>query len=150
APPASVSLLSPSVPKDLETICMKCLEKSPVRRYPSARALADDLGRFLKGEPIEARPITRLQRLGRWCVRRPLVAGLTGSLIAVFGLGLLGVLAELGRAERAERRSRERLLDAYLAQAKAARQTLQAGRRSEILEAIRGAARIRPTGELRN
>jgi WD40 repeat protein/serine/threonine protein kinase len=72
--------LEAGIPRDLESICLKCLEKQPSRRYASARELADDLNRFLRHEPTDARPITRVHRLGRWCRRRPLIAGLSASV----------------------------------------------------------------------
>ncbi len=72
------------VPTDLEVICLKCLEKTPANRYPSAGALADDLQKFLKGEPIWARPISSVARLGKWCRRNPVRA--TVAVAAVMGL----------------------------------------------------------------
>jgi eukaryotic-like serine/threonine-protein kinase len=77
--------LIPSIPRDIETICLKCLEKQPDRRYASAAALAADLRRFLTGEPIEARPVTRLERAVKWARRKP-------PLAAAYTLGLLAVL----------------------------------------------------------
>ena len=83
--------LNSTIPRDLETICLKCLEKSPERRYPTAGATAADLRRWLNKEPIQARPIGRLQRSVRWCQRRPAIAAMLATVIVVTVLGFTGV-----------------------------------------------------------
>lgn len=73
--PVPPSRLTPSTPRDLETICLKCLHKDPARRYPTAEAVADDLGRWLKNEPIAARPVGPIERVMKWARRRPALSG---------------------------------------------------------------------------
>jgi serine/threonine-protein kinase len=83
--------LAPKCPRNLETICLKCLEKSPRNRYASARELAEDLDRFLNDEPILARPIGPLGRFSRWCSRQPAFATTVIGL-SVFYLNHLALL----------------------------------------------------------
>ncbi|MDA1055325.1 MAG: protein kinase, partial [Planctomycetota bacterium] len=88
--PPSPRKLNSSAPRDLETICLKCLAKEPAKRYESGLSLARDLERFLIGEPIQARPVGRLERTTRWCRRHPQVA----SLMAVTAM-LLAAIASV-------------------------------------------------------
>ena len=80
--PLTPSKLQRNTPPDLETICMKCLEKDPSRRYPTAEALADDLRRFLDGRPILARPSPSWEKAAKWARRHP---GLARALAASRG-----------------------------------------------------------------
>jgi WD40 repeat protein len=83
--------LRPQVPRDLETICLKCLNKEPHRRYVTALALADDLRNYRRGAPIHARPVGPLERGWKWARRRPLSAGLAVGILLVAVLGFAGV-----------------------------------------------------------
>jgi serine/threonine protein kinase/tetratricopeptide (TPR) repeat protein len=94
--PVPPSRFQPNLPRDLETICLKCLEKEPRKRYASAQDLADDLRRFLSGEGILARPISPVRRAGRWVIRhKALSAAVAGLALAVVGgLAAYGIDAE--------------------------------------------------------
>jgi hypothetical protein len=100
--PVPPSRLNPRVPRDLETVCLKCLRKEPHRRYASAAALAGDLRRYLLGQVVVARPVGPLERVGKWLRRNPAVAGLSAA--AVLAL-LAGTAASLRFAVEAGRQA---------------------------------------------
>ncbi|HEV3338893.1 MAG TPA: protein kinase, partial [Pirellulales bacterium] len=97
--PVSPRRLQPQIPRDLETICLKCLEKEPAARYASAAALADDLHNFLHHVPIRARPITFWERVWKWAKRRPAVAALSVALALVALAAVAAVTWQWQRAE---------------------------------------------------
>ena len=109
--------LQPGIDRDLETICLKCLQKSPSQRYASADAFASDLDRYLQGHPIEARPVPLWERTWRWCRRRPAVAALLTLLLV---LAIAGPWTAVVQARL--RREAEEHRQAALASAKEARE----------------------------
>jgi WD40 repeat protein/serine/threonine protein kinase len=115
--PVRPSAINPSVDRDLDTICLKCLEKEPNRRYPSALALAEDLERWLDGKPIIARPVGRLEHAWRWCKRNALAAWLIALSLLLLGIVTVGLAVSvvLITAQRNEAlRQRERALQGEL------------------------------------
>jgi serine/threonine protein kinase len=111
--------INDKIPRDLETVCLKAMTKAPGRRYARAGELAEDLRRYLRGEPVQARPVGRVERLGRWCRRNPLVAGLLGavalSLVAGAGFSVAFALQANAKAEDArqsERRAHDKAEEA--------------------------------------
>lgn len=111
AEPVSPRRLNPVVPKDLETICLKCLEKDPRRRYLGANALADDLRRWKNQEPITARPVGRIGCLIRWARRKPTLAAVSAALIAVAIVSTLAIAWQYRSTVMAQRA----LIDAHIA-----------------------------------
>ncbi len=109
--PPAPSKLAPDVPRDLETICLKCLEKEARKRYATAGALADDLDRYLAGRPIAARPVSTIERAWKWARRRPGTAGLLGTTALAILVALFGITTMWHRAnERADREHDARTL----------------------------------------
>jgi serine/threonine-protein kinase len=121
--PTPPSRWNAQVPRDLETICLKCLQKSPARRYASAQDLADDLHRFLDGKPVLARPVGQFVRVAKWARRQPTLATLLAVLLVALATGvvagaILWQQAGLREVEARHRRARAReLLDAAMEQA---------------------------------
>ncbi len=162
--PPPPRLLNPTVPRDLETLCLKCLEKNPARRYASAEALRDDLDRFLRDEPLFARPVGRADKTFRWCRRKPALAAVSALAVALLLTLAIGGPITAWRIERAREaaeaarleaqaatgRTREQLREALLARSYATRLTGKEGQRRDALAAADAAARIRPGLDARN
>jgi serine/threonine-protein kinase len=112
--PLAPTRLQPGLPRDLETICLKCLQKDTHQRYASALALAEDLRRFLSDEPILARPVPAWERAMRWCVRNPRVAALLGAvafLLVTVAVGSLAAAWKISQEkEKAEQNAQAEIL----------------------------------------
>lgn len=138
--PIATRVLNDSVPIDLETICLKCLEKDARNRYASADELASELHRFRNGEPIRARPISIPNRLWRWCKRRKLVAASAGIAMAATIIGFVGITTFWVRAEEESRRAKLASENETKAREQADQQLLvaQGALARSLIEKVRG------------
>jgi WD40 repeat protein/tetratricopeptide (TPR) repeat protein len=120
--PARPRALDGRIPRDLETIVLKASDKDPTRRYQTAEALAEDLRRFLADEPIQARQLSPVERLGRWCRRNPVVAALAAAvcLSLLLGTGIAALFAIQAQAN--EKRAQQNALEASANEGKALKQ----------------------------
>src|SRR5262249_6535069 len=112
--PVPPSRLQPGLPRDLETICLKCLQKEPLKRYDCALALADDLRRFLEGKPILARPVGYGERVWRWAKRNPGLASLSGVALSLLLTVVVGSIVAFFVIRAARDEAVQRLIERYV------------------------------------
>lgn len=139
--------LVPKLARDLETICLRCLERDHTKRYESAADVAAELNRFQNSEPIEARPITKLERGWRWCQRRPLISGLAASTLLSLTVGLIGISYFYFIAEQRGDQARRSL---YRAQMNLISTTLRNGDVTAVREQLDRIATNAEMASLRN
>jgi serine/threonine protein kinase len=133
--PVSPRKRNDRVPRELETICLKALAKEPGRRYQSAQELADDLWRWLVGEPIRARPVGPIGKLGKWCRRKPALAGLAASLLVAVTSGFAGVTWQWLRANQLRLTAETNQARAEQKEAEAAANLQEADQQRQLVQA---------------
>ncbi len=148
-PPVSPRKIDPRIPRDLETIVLKCLAKDPAERYASAEELAEDVRRFLADRPIRARRSTWREQTWRWCRRNPAVATLLAAVALLLTVTAISATIfswrlswALGQARDAEREGKRKLFESYISEADAMRRSGRAGQRFGTLRRIREALAI--------
>ena len=141
--PVAPRHLNPTVPPDLETICLHALHKDPARRYATAGEMADDLSRYLAAQPVRARPLGRLGRASRWGRRHPAITLLLALVVLLISSLVTGSLVFARRQERLEHRAM------LLVRARAGRETGISGSRTAALAALGEAWAIKPSSEIR-
>ncbi|MBS0262933.1 MAG: protein kinase, partial [Planctomycetes bacterium] len=143
--PTRLRSIDPSIPRDLETIVQTAMSRDPDRRYRSADEFATDLGRFLAGEPISARPVSRVERAWMWGRRNPLVAGLLASiaLVLLVGLGISALFALQASAEAHKAKQQESLALLARNDAEARKNQARASEQLAVEERIRAQAATR-------
>src|SRR3989454_1070680 len=129
----SPRLLNSSVPPDLDTICVKCLQKEPSRRYQTAQELVNELNHFLRDEPIKARPVGRFEKAWRWCRRKPAVASLGGATILLLLALAIGSPIAAFRINRERQRAELNLYGASMNLAQQAWEQNNIGRLRQLL-----------------
>jgi WD40 repeat protein len=139
-----------TIPRDLESICAKAMAKEPERRYLHAREFADDLRRFLDGEPVAARPVGGAERLARWCLRNRMLAASLGAAAALLASVAVTTTVSTIRLRREKTATRENLRASYIAEGRARRVTTRPGRHFDSMRAFANAAAIRSSADLRD
>jgi serine/threonine protein kinase len=167
--PVSPRQLNATIPLDIETIALKCLEKPADRRYTSAQDLAEELDRFLNGKPIHARPVSRSEHLWRWCRRNPVVSALAAAVFAALTCGIIGTtigllgesrqreLAEQSRnaAQHQEQEANKQAavaeaVNRFFAEVLSSANPEKLGQRATVLDAVMSAAKELDAGRLRD
>ena len=140
--PISPRRFQPHLPRDLETICLKCLSKKPARRYATAQDLADDLVRWSEGRTIQARPVGQVERAFMWVKRNPTVATLWVAIVLVSAMGVAGVYWKWKDAELQAQQANHKAIEAQLAQRSAVEEKKRAEEQAALEELRRYRAEL--------